>query len=75
MALLVQTNRLKGAVASSSLCDLVADSTHTAGGETACMAWNVNGLGGTLWDVRDRHIESSPVLFMDRVETPVLLMC
>ena len=31
-------------------------------------------IGGTLWDSRNKYIENSPIFFVDRVETPVLIM-
>jgi dipeptidyl aminopeptidase/acylaminoacyl peptidase len=33
-----------------------------------------NALGGTPWNVRDRYIENSPIFYMDRVETPLLII-
>jgi len=75
MALLVQTTRFKAAVASSSLCDLIADCTQTCNGEIGVMRWLVDSLGGTLWEQRERYIENSPIFFMDRVETPLLIIC
>lgn len=40
------------------------------------MTWAEEGfhrLGGTLWTHRSRFIENSPLFFLDRVETPVLI--
>ena len=31
-------------------------------------------LGGTPWQSRDRYIENSPVFYLDRVQTPLLLL-
>ena len=31
-------------------------------------------IGGTLWDKRDLYIENSPIFFIDKVNTPVLIM-
>jgi dipeptidyl aminopeptidase/acylaminoacyl peptidase len=30
-------------------------------------------IGGSLWELRDRYIENSPVFFADRIHTPLLL--
>ncbi|MCP4312135.1 MAG: S9 family peptidase [Bacteroidetes bacterium] len=30
-------------------------------------------IGGSLWDVRDKYIENSPVFFADRIATPLLI--
>lgn len=31
-------------------------------------------LGGTPWEYRDRYIENSPVFYLERVETPLLIV-
>ena len=31
-------------------------------------------IGGTPWQYRDRYIENSPVFYLDRMETPLLLV-
>jgi dipeptidyl aminopeptidase/acylaminoacyl peptidase len=31
-------------------------------------------MGGTLWEFRDRYIENSPLFFLDRVRTPLLIL-
>ena len=31
-------------------------------------------IGGTLWDKRDLYIENSPIFFVDRITTPLLIM-
>jgi dipeptidyl aminopeptidase/acylaminoacyl peptidase len=30
-------------------------------------------IGGSLWEVRDKYIENSPVFFADRINTPLLI--
>jgi dipeptidyl aminopeptidase/acylaminoacyl peptidase len=30
-------------------------------------------IGGSLWEMRDRYIENSPVFFADRIHTPLLI--
>jgi dipeptidyl aminopeptidase/acylaminoacyl peptidase len=30
-------------------------------------------IGGSLWEMRDRYIENSPVFFADRINTPLLI--
>ncbi len=30
-------------------------------------------IGGSLWEMRDKYIENSPVFFADRIETPLLI--
>ena len=31
-------------------------------------------MGGSLWEFRDRYIENSPIFFLNKVETPLLLV-
>jgi dipeptidyl aminopeptidase/acylaminoacyl peptidase len=31
-------------------------------------------LGGSLWEVQPRYIENSPIFWVDKIETPVLMM-
>lgn len=31
-------------------------------------------IGGTLWDERDRYIHNSPVFFVDKIRTPLLIL-
>jgi dipeptidyl aminopeptidase/acylaminoacyl peptidase len=33
-----------------------------------------DNMGGTPWEYRERYIENSPYFFLDRVQTPVLLI-
>jgi dipeptidyl aminopeptidase/acylaminoacyl peptidase len=33
-----------------------------------------DALGGTPWEVRDKYIENSPIHYLDRVVTPLLLI-
>ncbi len=35
---------------------------------------NQSRIGGTLWDKRDLYIENSPLFFVDKVTTPLLIM-
>ena len=46
-------------------------------GTNAAMSWaeeQQGKMGGTLWDYRERHIENSPIFYLDRIETPLLLV-
>ena len=31
-------------------------------------------IGGTLWEYRDRYIDNSPIFFLDKITTPILIM-
>jgi dipeptidyl aminopeptidase/acylaminoacyl peptidase len=79
VSLLVQTTRFKAAVISAGFADRML--MYGAMGVDGT-AYNIpieeasgsGGLGGTPWQQRSRYIENSPVYFLDRVETPVLLL-
>lgn len=74
LALIVQTTRFKAAVCTAGPTNLIA-MYGTVGGAGAAWATSGQGLmGGGLWDRRDRYIENSPLFYLDRVQTPVLLM-
>jgi dipeptidyl aminopeptidase/acylaminoacyl peptidase len=78
LSLIVQTTRFKAAVDSAGPADLVSfygvmDKSGAAGG----IGWSETGQGGmvgTPWQVRDRYIENSPLFYLDRVETPLLIV-
>src|SRR4030095_7202404 len=62
----------------SSVGDLVGRYGYMRrNGDTFGIAWNEIGQGGmrgTPWEYRDRYIENSPFYYLDRVETPLLLV-
>jgi dipeptidyl aminopeptidase/acylaminoacyl peptidase len=78
LSLIAQTTRFKAAVDSAGPADLISfygvmDKTGGAGG----IGWSETGQGGmvgTPWEVRDRYLENSPLLYLDRVQTPVLIV-
>lgn len=77
LALLVQTNRFRAAMASAGFADLVSGyrTLWPGGGSTEASTENGQGMiGGSVWQFRDRFIENSPFYYLDRVETPVLLV-
>jgi dipeptidyl aminopeptidase/acylaminoacyl peptidase len=78
MALITQTTRFKAAVSYAGFGDLTMkygvmndDGTATGPG------WAETGQGrmkGPPWQFRDRYIENSPVFYLERVQTPLLLI-
>jgi dipeptidyl aminopeptidase/acylaminoacyl peptidase len=75
LALLVQTSRFRAAVMRGGEGDMVGStgrlsSTGVAGGLLIAENW----LGGLPWAERDRYIENSPMFFLDRVRTPLLIV-
>ncbi len=71
LSVVSQTDRYQAAVASNGTVDLVR--TATEGG----FGWTERGQGGmkdSLWQARERYVNNSPLYFLDRVNTPVLLV-
>ncbi len=79
LGLLVQTGRFRAAVANAGFYDLAgAYVTMDPDGTSGWLGWAESGqgrMGGSLWGKRDAYIENSPLYYLDRVTTPVLLTC
>jgi dipeptidyl aminopeptidase/acylaminoacyl peptidase len=78
MALIVQTKRFKAAMEADGMADLIGmygemDQAGTAYG-TPNLEHGQDRLGGTPWEFRERYIENSPIFYLDRVETPLLIL-
>jgi len=78
LALIVQTNRFKAAMDIDGMGDLVAaygamnrDGTAF---EPAFLERGNGLLGGTPWQYRERYIENSPIFYLDRLQTPLLII-
>ena len=77
-ALVTQTSRFRAAVSSASISNLVSyygfvneagDSQGIGGTELGQLR-----MGGSLWEYQDAYIKNSPIFYLDRVETPLLLI-
>lgn len=78
LSLLVLTQRFKAAVILDGAGDLVAqygqmNKDGSAFG-TSVTERGQGLMGGTPWEFRDRYVENSPLFFLDRVDTPVLII-
>ena len=77
-ALITQTSRFAAAVASAPISNLISFYGHlTEGGDSTWITWTEKSqgkMGGSLWEFRERYIENSPIFFLDKVETPLLLI-
>ena len=77
MCLLVQSSRFRAAVVSGGFGDLIASygGMEAEGGAFGIsVAEQGQGLmGGTPWEFRARYIENSPIFYLDRIQTPVLI--
>lgn len=78
LALIVQSSMFKAAVDSAGVASLVSGYTAmTTGGDSPGIGWTESGQGGmpgTPWQYRSTYIENSPLFYLDRVETPLLIV-
>jgi dipeptidyl aminopeptidase/acylaminoacyl peptidase len=77
-ALIAQTGRFKAAVASAGATNLTSMyGALGTNGQSLWLGWLEGGqgrAGGALWERRDAYIENSPLFYLDRVTTPLLLI-
>lgn len=78
LALIAQTTRFKAAVMSAGFGNLFSVySQLRQDGSTHGMTIMEKGqglMGGTPWELRERYIANSPYFFLDRVQTPLLIL-
>jgi dipeptidyl aminopeptidase/acylaminoacyl peptidase len=80
LSLIVQTTRFKAAIMRAGYGNII--SMYGAMGKNGSPRGQALyekdaghlGLGGTLWQFRDRYVENSPVFYLDKVETPLLII-
>jgi dipeptidyl aminopeptidase/acylaminoacyl peptidase len=76
LSMIVQTKRFAAAVdISGGYVNQVSQyGSMDANGDSPYVKLSERWMGGTLWDRRDRYIENSPVFYLDRVTTPLLII-
>jgi dipeptidyl aminopeptidase/acylaminoacyl peptidase len=78
LSLIVQSPRFKAAVMRAGLGDLIAGYGQLSpDGTNYGLAWSESGqgrMGGSPWEFRERYLENSPILYLDRVQTPLLII-
>ena len=78
LALVVQTTRFKAAISDAGLASLIGAYSHMLRtGEAGYIGWAESGrgnMGGSLWKYRERFVENSPLFYLDRVQTPILIL-
>jgi dipeptidyl aminopeptidase/acylaminoacyl peptidase len=78
LALITQTKRFKAAIEADGFGDFIGAYGQMGKDGTAYLTTVIeqgSGLmGGTPWEFRSRYIENSPVFYLDRVETPLLIL-
>jgi dipeptidyl aminopeptidase/acylaminoacyl peptidase len=78
LCLLVQTPRFKAAMMSGGLGNLISSyGQMTSAGTSYGVAVSEKGqarMGGTPWEYRERYLENSPSFYLDRIQTPLLIV-
>ncbi|MEO8432778.1 MAG: prolyl oligopeptidase family serine peptidase [Acidobacteriota bacterium] len=78
LCLVTQSPRFKAAVMRAGMGDLVgAYGQLSPDGTNYGLAWAESGqgrMGGSPWEFRSRYLENSPIFYLDRVKTPMLII-
>jgi dipeptidyl aminopeptidase/acylaminoacyl peptidase len=78
LSLIVQAKRFKAGVMAGGYGNIMAHYGEMGkDGSTYAIPIAEQGqelMGGTPWQLRDRYIENSPVFYLDRVDTPLLIV-
>jgi dipeptidyl aminopeptidase/acylaminoacyl peptidase len=78
LGMITQVQRFRAAVCWSGSANLITMYGQLdADGTSHWINWAEKGdgsVGGSLWEFRERYIENSPVFYLDRVTTPVLIV-
>jgi dipeptidyl aminopeptidase/acylaminoacyl peptidase len=78
LSLIAQSPRFKAAVMRAGMGDLFGGYGQLApDGTNYGLAWAESGqgrMGGSPWEFRERYLENSPIFYLDRVKTPLLII-
>jgi len=77
LALMVQTKRFKAAIELDGFGDLISGYGEMTKEGTAFLTSIMESqgmMGGPPWQFRDRYIDNSPLYYLDRVGTPLLIV-
>jgi dipeptidyl aminopeptidase/acylaminoacyl peptidase len=78
LSLIAQSPRFKAAVMRAGMGDLVSGYGQLADdGTNYGLVWAETGqgrMGGSPWEFRERYLENSPFFYLDRVQTPLLII-
>ncbi len=78
LSLIVQTKRFKAALAADGFGNLISayGQMDAQGGalSTSILEAGPGGMGGPPWEFPQRYIQNSPFFYLDRVETPLLIV-
>lgn len=76
--IVTRTDRFRAAVAVAPFADLVSFALRPVGNRLGATGEVEGGhvrTGGAYWQHRERYLANSPVYHLDRVTTPLLLLC
>jgi len=68
--IITHTGRFRAAVAGASLCNMLSDYGNTDFG----IGFDGHNFGGLPWREPERFLDHSPLMYVDNVTTPVLLL-
>lgn len=77
LGLIVQTPRFKAAINLDGWGDHIAhygQMDKDGGAFGTSLEHGQDAMGGSVWEFRERYIENSPLFYLDRIKTPVLLI-
>jgi dipeptidyl aminopeptidase/acylaminoacyl peptidase len=78
LSLIVQTARFKAALEADGMGDLISSygqmQRDGTASQTAFTELGQGLMGGAPWQFRERYIENSPFYYLERVETPLLIV-
>jgi dipeptidyl aminopeptidase/acylaminoacyl peptidase len=78
LAMIAQTKRFKASIMVDGFGDLTAAygqmQKDGSAFQTSITEQGQGLMGGTPWQFRDRYIENSPIFYLNRVETPLLII-
>lgn len=76
LALIVQSRRFKAAMIRGGFSDLISTYTDLRpdGTNYGLPQLESRIIGGSPWEVWDRYVENSPIHYLNRIETPVLII-
>ena len=74
LSLLVQTTRFKAAVDRAGTANVVSLFTQMLDDGSSVHRGGAIYRSGSLWEKRELYIENSPLFYLDRVQTPLLII-
>ena len=74
LSLIVKTTRFKAAVSRSGTANLLSVFTQMLDDGSSVHRGGAIYQSGSVWENRERYIENSPIYYLDRVQTPLLII-